>query len=142
MKTKLLGDAPRAFILVLETGDEAVSVIEEWANDEGVTAAGITAIGAFEASVLGFFEWESKEYLRIPVNQQAEVVSLIGDIALAEDRPKLHAHVVLGCRDGSARAGHLMSGYVRPTLEVVLTEAPAHLRRRTDPRTGLPLIEL
>ncbi|MDQ3944848.1 MAG: DUF296 domain-containing protein, partial [Actinomycetota bacterium] len=75
MKMKLLGDAPRAFILVLETGDEAVSVIEEWANDEGVTAAGITAIGAFEASVLGFFEWESKEYLRIPVNQQAEVVS-------------------------------------------------------------------
>lgn len=142
MKTKLLSEDPRSIALVLEPGDEVVSAIEDWAREQGVRAASLTAIGGFEACMLGFFEWESKEYLRIPVNEQAEVVSLIGDIAMAEgDEPKLHAHVVLGCRDGSSRAGHLMSGEVRPTLEVVVNSAPAHLRRKMDAESGLPLIE-
>ena len=141
MKTKLLIDTPRTLALVLGPGEEAVSTIEAWAEEEAVTAASLTAIGGFEAAVLGFFDWETKEYLRIPINQQVEVVSLLGDIAMAEGGVKLHAHAVLGCRDGSARAGHLMCGEVRPTLEVVLTQAPAHLRRAFDAETGLPLIE-
>lgn len=140
MKTKLLSESPRTFALVLDPGEETVSRVEKWAKDEGVTAATVTAIGGFETAVLGFFEWESKEYLEIPVDEQAEVVSLVGDIAVADGVPKLHAHAVLGCRDGSARAGHLMSGDVRPTLEVMLVEAPAHLQRRKDAETGLPLI--
>jgi Predicted DNA-binding protein with PD1-like DNA-binding motif len=106
MKSKLLTDSPRTFALVLEPGEEAVSTIEAWAKQEGVTPASLTAIGGFEASVLGFFDWDVKEYTRIPVNQQVEVVSLIGDIALAEGSAKLHAHAVLGCRDGSARAAY------------------------------------
>lgn len=142
MKTKLLRENPRSTALVLEPGDEAVSAIEGWARREGVSAASLTAIGGFQACMLGFFEWDSKEYARIPVNEQVEVVSLIGDIAVgAGDEPKLHAHVVLGCRDGSSRAGHLMSGEVRPTLEVVVNSAPAHLRRKMDAESGLPLIE-
>jgi predicted DNA-binding protein with PD1-like motif len=70
------------------------------------------------------------------------VLSLIGDIAENEGKPKLHAHVVVGYADGSARGGHFLEGIVRPTLEVLLTESPTHLRRKTDPTTGLPLIEL
>lgn len=142
MKAKLLRDDPRSVALVLESGDEVVSAIEGWAREQDVRAASLTAIGAFETCMLGLFEWESKEYLGIPVNEQAEVVSLIGDIAMTDgDEPKLHAHVVLGCRDGSSRAGHLMSGEVRPTLEVVVNSAPAHLRRKIDAESGLPLIE-
>jgi predicted DNA-binding protein with PD1-like motif len=70
-----------------------------------------------------------------------EVASLIGDVALSPDgKPALHAHVVLGRRNGSALAGHLGRAHVRPTLEVILTESPAHLRKRLDPESGLALI--
>ena len=31
---------------------------------------------------------------------------------------------------------------VRPTLEVILTESPAHLRREHDPESGLALIRI
>lgn len=54
----------------------------------------------------------------------------------------MHAHVVVGKSDGSAHGGHLLEAYVRPTLEVVLVESPAHLRRRPDRDSGLALIDL
>ena len=143
MKTRLLhDDGQRTFALVLDTGDEPVSSIEQWAAGESVSAASITAIGAFEGVVLGYFEWEEKRYLEIPMDEQVEVVSLLGDIALIDGHPKLHAHVVVGARDGSAWAGHLMSGRVRPTLEVVVVESPTYLRRVEDAESGLPLISV
>ena len=95
----------------------------------------------FEA-LLGYFDWEKKDYEKIPVNEQTEVLALVGDIAEQEDgrKKKVHAHVVLGRRDGAACGGHLLSAKVRPTLEVILTESPGHLRRVHDPRSGLALI--
>jgi uncharacterized protein len=92
--------------------------------------------------MLGYFDWEKKDYLRIAVDEQVEVVSLIGDVALEKGQPKLHAHAVVGKRSGAAMAGHLLEGHVRPTLELVLTESPAQLRREFDAESGLALIKL
>ena len=92
--------------------------------------------------MLGYFDRERKEYEEIPVDEQVEVLSLVGDVALDPDgAPVVHAHAVLGKRDGSTAGGHLLEGHVRPTLEVMLIESPAHLRKRHDPETGLALIE-
>ena len=55
--------------------------------------------------------------------------------------PKVHAHVVVGKADATAHGGHLVEGVVRPTLEVVITETPAYLRRRFDAQSGLALID-
>jgi hypothetical protein len=37
--------------------------------------------------------------------------------------------------------GHFCSAQVWPTLEVMVTETPAHLRKRYDRETGLTLID-
>jgi len=79
---------------------------------------------------------------RIPVDEQCEVLSLIGDIASGDDGPSLHAHVVLGLADGTTRGGHLLEGRVFPTLEVVVTETPAELRKVARPELGIALIDL
>ena len=101
----------------------------------------ITAIGALSHVVLNYFDWERKAYHNIPVAEQVEVASLIGDVAEGPDgKPALHAHIVVGRRDGSAMAGHLCEAHVRPTLEVILTESPAHLKKKMDPESGLALI--
>jgi len=143
MKSALLeGLAEKTFALIFNTGDDVVSLMLDFATQHRVTAAHFTAIGAFSSATVGYFDWEKKDYLKIPVNEQVEVVSLIGDIALEKDKPKLHAHVVLGKRDGSLVGGHLMEGRVRPTLEVMLTESPARLTRQMDPESGIALIRL
>ena len=71
------------------------------------------------------------------------MLSLIGDVAVTDKgEPGVHAHVVLGLPDGSARGGHLIAATVWPTLEVVLAESPKHLRRTFRPELGLALIDL
>ena len=71
------------------------------------------------------------------------MASLIGDIACGPNaHPEAHVHAVLSDRRGVARAGHLYKGYVRPTLEINVTESPAHLRKAHDPESGLALIVL
>jgi predicted DNA-binding protein with PD1-like motif len=134
-------DGQRVFALVLETGEEAMSCLVAFAASEALSAAQFTAIGAFQEAEIAYFDWQSRAYQSIPVKEQVEVASMIGDIALSPDgRPAVHAHAVLGRRDGSALAGHFTSGRVRPNLEILLTESPAHLRKRFDPASGLTLI--
>jgi predicted DNA-binding protein with PD1-like motif len=78
--------------------------------------------------------------LRIPIREQVEVLALVGDVAMAKEQPKIHAHVVVGKRDATAHGGHLLEARVRPTLEVVLIESPATLARHHDAESGLALI--
>ena len=134
-------DGQRTYAVVLETGEEVVKSLNSFVAAEKIGAAQLTAIGAFSDVVLMYFNWEKKSYTRIPVREQVEVASLIGDVAAAPDgKPSLHVHLVVGKRDGSAMAGHLGEAHVRPTLEVVVTENPAYLRKVKDAESGLPLI--
>jgi predicted DNA-binding protein with PD1-like motif len=133
----------RTFVLVFDIGDEVSGTLLSFAREQGISGASFTAIGAFSEVVFQWFDWQSKQYRDLPLREQVEVLMLAGDVALQEDgQPKVHAHGVVGTSDGSARGGHLARAIVRPTLELILTETPTHLRRRHDPATGLALIRL
>jgi hypothetical protein len=143
MKSKLVWAAERTFVLVLDPGDEALAAITRFAIEAGLQAASLSAIGAFERATLGRFDLRRRLYKPIAVNEPCEALSLVGDIAIADDGvPMLHAHAVLGLLDGSTRGGHLLRATVRPTLEVTLVETRAPLRRRQRPELGLALIDL
>jgi hypothetical protein len=145
MKSSIVSDEKesRVHVVVLDSGDEAFATLTRFANDSGIAAASLTAIGAFEKATVGWFDFEKKTYKKIEVNQQCEVLSAIGDIARGDDgKASLHLHVVLGLSDGSTRGGHLLEGTVRPTLEVVLTETPSKLRRKKRPDLGIALIDI
>ena len=145
MRSKLLaasGDL-RTFAVILETGDEIMASLQAFADAQKLTAAHFSAIGALSHGVISYFDWEKKEYLKIPVEEQVEVAAFNGDVAISpEGKPAIHAHVVLGRRSGAALAGHLTEGHVRPTLEIILTETPAHLHKQVDPASGVALIRL
>jgi uncharacterized protein len=143
MRAKLLNvDPPVTYAVVLDTGDEVAGELNRFVRENEVEAASITAIGAFRDALLGYFDWPAKQYREIVVDDQVEVLSLIGDVAVADDGPSLHLHVVLGRADGSVVGGHLLEAHVRPTLEVILVQAPSYLRKFRDPTTGLPLIAI
>ena len=145
MKAKQLSGSQgqNTFVLVFDTGDEVMKSLADYAKTKHLTGCHFTAIGAFENAVLGYFDWKTKDYKKIPVKEQVEVLSLIGDIAETESsEPQLHAHVVVGTSEGKALGGHLIEAHVRPTLELILTEEPVHLRKRHDPESGLALIRI
>jgi len=142
--TKIASDAgAETCVIILESGEEAFAALTKFANDTGITAASLTAIGAFENATVGWFDFEKKTYKKIEVAQQCEVLSAIGDVAVGGDgKASLHVHVVLGLSDGTTRGGHLLEGKVRPTLEVVLTDTPAKLGRKRKADIGIALIDL
>ena len=144
VRAKLLhrGRGERTLAVVFDPGDEVVRGLEDVAQSEGLSAAHLTAIGAFRSVTLGFFELERRDYRRNALHEQCEVVSLVGNVALDGERRKIHAHAVVGRKDGTTLGGHLLEAWVEPTLEAIILEAPRHLRRKRDPRTGLPLLDL
>lgn len=141
MRSSRIHDDPRTFVMVFEAGDTVADEVTGLARHEGLTAASVVGIGAFEAAELAYFDWEAKRYDRLRLDEQLEVLSLVGNIARRDGEPAFHAHATLGRRDGTVRGGHLMDGTVRPTLELVVTESPGHLARAMDDATGLPLID-
>ena len=130
------------FALIFDSGDEVMQTLEAFAAEHHLHGSHFTAIGAFSDATIAWFDYEQRQYRNMPVRQQVEVLVLSGDIATSDGKPKVHAHVVLGKSDGSAIGGHLVEAHVRPTLEVVLQEMPAHLRRTVHDPSGLPLIDL
>jgi uncharacterized protein len=146
MKSKLISpagavDQPRTYVVVLERGDEFTASMSRFVEEHGLSAGQLSAIGAFSSVVFGYFEWERKDYRRIRVDEQVEVIALLGSVALKDRRPHLHPHVTVAKADGSAWGGHLLEAVVRPTLEVVIIESPQELARRFDPESGLALLD-
>lgn len=144
MKSKLLNTKrEKTFVLVLDTGEEIMENLSSFAREQQLQAAHFTAIGALYKVVVGFFDFQIRDYRQIKIDEQVEVLSLLGDITSGiRNEPKIHAHIVLGKADGTAHGGHLLNAWIRPTLEIILQESPAHLIRKMDITTGLPLIRL
>ena len=116
----------RSFVLVMDKGDEAFGEITAFAKREKINAASLTAIGACTSVTLSYFDSDKHDYISKTFDEQMEIASLIGVIADDDGTPVLHAHIVLGRHDFSALAGHLDEIHVFPTMEIVLTESPAH----------------
>jgi predicted DNA-binding protein with PD1-like motif len=142
MQSKRLYQDPVTYAVVFDKGEEFLSGLVDFVKQEGLAASHFTAIGAFSDVTLGYFDRHKKEYVKNKVHEQVEVLSLVGDIALYEREPQVHAHVVVGKSDSTAHGGHILEAHVWPTLEVVITTSPTHLRRTHDPETGLALIDL
>jgi hypothetical protein len=143
VKSKLINEGQeRTFATIFDKDEEVASGLLRVAQEHELAGSYFTAIGAFSDVTLGFFDRQLKDYQRIRIDEQVEVLSLIGDVALSDEGPKVHAHVVVGKSDGTAHGGHLLEAHVWPTLEVILTESPGHVQRRQDEETGLALIVL
>ena len=134
--------AARQLVIVLAKGEEAVACLQDFAREYRLPGAEFTGLGAFRKVMLGFFDFETKDYERIRIEEQVEVVTLVGNLAVNGTEPTVHPHAVVAKRDGSAWGGHLLEAHIRPTLEIIVTEVPAHLCRRRDEETGLALLSV
>jgi len=113
MKFKLLDETgEKTLALIFDKGDEVIGTLKQFASEQRLLASHFTAIGALSNAVVGFFDPTKKEYKRIAMREQMEVLSLADDVTIEDDTPKIHAHIVLGKSDGTAHGGHLMEGHV------------------------------
>ncbi len=142
MKVQLLGEdaGQKTYAVIFSTGDEVLAGLTEFAETYHLAASRITGIGAISSATLGWLDLQKKMYRKITVDGQVEVLSMLGDIALYNGKPVIHAHMVVGYPDGAAHGGHLIEAHVRPTLEVIVTEYPKAMHKQADPDSGMALI--
>jgi hypothetical protein len=143
MRYKLVDKRPKTFVVVFEADDELAEGLRNFASEEKIASASFKAIGALSSVKLGWLNWKTKQYEpSVFLDEQVELLSLIGDVALSDGNPQVHAHAVVGRRDGTAHGGHLLEAHIRPTCELVLTENPVHLRKEFNPEAGIALIKI
>src|SRR5215467_8922505 len=130
MRSKLMNNGElKTYAVVFDEHDEVIRALKEFAEEKKLKAAQFTGIGAFSEVTLGFFDFDTKDYLKIEIKEQVELLSLIGDITLYKSKHQIHPHVVIGKRDGTAHGGHLLKATVHPTLELIVNESPGCIQR-------------
>lgn len=143
MRHKQLSLQPRTYALIFDPGDEITKVLKSFATEKHLAGSSFKAIGALSYVKLGWFNWDTKEYeVAAELKEQVELLSFIGDVAVKDDQPQVHGHMVVGRRDGTAHGGHLLEAKVRPTCELILTENPEDMQKELDPESGLALIRV
>lgn len=141
MRHKQLSQQPKTFALIFDTGDEITDVLKRFATEQKLAGSSFKAIGALSFAKLGWFNWKTKKYqVAVELDEQVELLSLIGDIAVKDYEPQIHAHLVVGRSDGTAHGGHLLQARVRPTCELILTENPENMQKKLDEDSGIALI--
>ncbi|HEV2262587.1 MAG TPA: PPC domain-containing DNA-binding protein [Candidatus Rubrimentiphilum sp.] len=144
MHYRLFGarDVPRRFVLVFDAGDDVMSEFQRFVEEQNVMAAFFNGLGAFSRAIVGFYNLKEKRYEPIPIEEQTEVISFVGNVAIYDGKPKLHIHCTLSDRSGHAHGGHLLAATVGATLEICLDELAGNMHRADQPEIGLPLIDL
>jgi uncharacterized protein len=145
LQSRLVSEGPggeMTFAVVFAKGDEVLSGLTEFAERGNFTAGCFTAIGALQSARFGWFDRTQKAYRHIPIMEQVELISLIGNVALVNGTPQIHAHGAVGFRDGQMRGGHLLEAIAWPTLELFFTTWPTSLIKEHDDETDLSLFNL
>ena len=142
-----MAEAPVKRILFyrLRGGEDLLDAIKRRAEEGGVESGVFMAIGALRRASFGYFMGSRREYKKIVLDRQVELLSCVGDISKREDgETVVHAHIVVGDEDGKAYGGHLMEGsIIAEMVELAILDAPnLKLKRTLDPRTGLYLLKL
>jgi len=112
MQVKELSSTGRTFKVTMRKGDEVAAGLTEFAEKNHLTDSRLTGIGALNHVVLGWYDPEKRAYKKNAIDEECELVSLTGNVAIENGKPFVHAHVVVALKDGTTRGGHLLEAIV------------------------------
>ena len=130
----------RRVVARLPHGGDLLAEIAAVADEHGMATAELRAIGALSEARLAFYDQETKTYGEFDVPGAVELLGLLGNVSRRDGDIAVHAHAMLGRRDGTTLGGHVVAGCAVFACELVVVElAGPPLERGHDERTGLPL---
>jgi len=133
-------EIPNGFLIRLFNGEEVFSALTAFAVDRKITAAWVQGLGALSHAEIGYFDMETRAYLRKKVEEEVELAGMTGNLALVDGKPFPHLHVTLSRKNSSVMGGHLFEGHTSATVEMMITNfADTKLERKPDELTGLNL---
>jgi uncharacterized protein len=138
---KLLLKDNRRYFLRFDIGEELVKSLQDFLISEKISSASLQGIGSCSEVVLGFYNSKSKEYEKTVLKEDLEVVSLLGNVSVMENRPATHIHGVFSGKDFASKSGHVFSLVVSATCEIFLINLEGELNRGLNSEFNLNLLK-
>lgn len=132
----------KTHFLRLKKGDEAVSKIIEFCDQNSIESGWLSGLGAATSAQLAIYDLDKKEYFRKSINDILEIGNLTGNISKLDGKTILHCHATLALSSFEAVAGHIDELIIAATCEIIIWETETKLTRKHDQEIGLNLLEL
>jgi len=130
------------FVLRLESGDDILHSIRQFATAKRLGASLLEGIGSLSKVKLGHYDFKRKKYSYETFEDDLEILNLSGNIASMNRQPLPHVHVTLGRRDFSVIGGHMDEGSSANMVEIGVWKLPGKLVKAKDDEIGLNVLQL
>jgi len=119
-------------------GTDLLEELTRLAQERNIRSGRIQGIGATTHAVVAYYDQTAKKYLPMEFKGGMEILNLHGNISIRDGKPFVHAHLLLGDREGNIFGGHLMPGTKLWACEVFIDEFDGEdLIRGLEEKTGL-----
>lgn len=132
----VLEDGER-YLLRFDPGEEVMTGLQAWLKRRGITAGWWSAIGACRGLTLSFFQPADIAYHDVASEEDLEITSVLGNIALLNGHVALHAHGTFADATLRVRGGHIKRLVVSVTCEVFVQRLTGTMARVHDAATGI-----
>ena len=94
---------------------ELIKSLKDFIDSKKIMSGSIFCLGVLSNPVLGFFNWNSKEYKKIKIDKEVEIVSCYGNLARKKENDELiiHLHSVVSDNNGKTYGGHFFEGQIK-----------------------------
>jgi predicted DNA-binding protein with PD1-like motif len=137
-----VGTTATGLVVRLDPGDDVVAQIQAAAAAHHIANAEVTGLGSVEAPTLAHYRRDTQKFTERAFAGIFEVVSLVGNISLVDDRPTLHCHVTISDADMTTHGGHLVHATCSATLELIIRRLDTSYAKRHDDTVGLNIWQL
>jgi len=127
-------------VIRMDPGEEILEQLKLVAEEESLTLASVSGLGAVNEFTVGVYKTTEKQYLSKHFTGAYEIVSLTGTVTTKDGAVYLHLHMSAGNEHGEVFGGHLNRAVVSATAELVLTVIDGTVERRFDDAIGLNLM--
>ncbi|OQB05948.1 MAG: hypothetical protein BWY19_00615 [bacterium ADurb.Bin212] len=131
---------PQTLVLVLKKDEEIVAEIKKYCQTNKITGGWLSGLGAVSGVELAFYNLKDKRFTQKKIDQELEIVSLVGNVATLDNDTTTHIHAVLSDINMKPIAGHLISATVAATCEIKLEVFDQAIKRKYNDHIGLNLI--
>ena len=128
------------YVVRLDVGDEIGESILKLAEQENITLAEVSGLGAVNELIVSVFDSRAQRYITNPFRGAYEITSMSGNITMKDGKPHLHMHIAAGDIRGNAVGGHLVQAFIAVTGEVFVRVLPGTVERRYDENSGINVL--
>ena len=114
----------------------------EVAVKEKIKSGWINGIGAIRDVEIGYYDLNQKKYIKKNFNKHYELISLIGNISLVDNKPFIHTHISFSDTKYKSFGGHLFDARITAAGEFFVSLSDFVLSRELNCDIGLALWDI